>query len=84
MFYVYVLRSESTGRRYIGSTANIAERLSQHNAGYCKATKHGVPWKLVYQETSPNRADAVTREKFLKTGRGREELAKIQDRLQIG
>ncbi|MFM8458828.1 MAG: GIY-YIG nuclease family protein [Chthoniobacterales bacterium] len=46
MYHVYVLRSEKTGRRYVGSTQDIAARLLQHNSGQFLATKHGIPWKL--------------------------------------
>jgi len=41
MFYCYVLRSQKTGRRYIGSCKNLTERIRRHNAGDSKATKHG-------------------------------------------
>jgi predicted GIY-YIG superfamily endonuclease len=50
VYVVYVLRSETTGRRYIGSCQDLHERFRQHNAGESKATKHGVPWKLGTQE----------------------------------
>jgi len=36
MFYVYVLRSNKNGRRYIGSCQNIADRVRQHNNGVSK------------------------------------------------
>src|SRR5881296_745176 len=42
MFYCYVLRSQKTGRRYVGSCENLAVRLRRHNAGDSKATRHGV------------------------------------------
>ena len=74
MFYVYVLKSETTGRRYIGSSANLEDRLRRHNAGHSKATKHGAPWKLVHRETFATRAEAARREKYFKTGKGRDEL----------
>jgi predicted GIY-YIG superfamily endonuclease len=46
MFYCYVLRSEKARRRYVGSCENLADRISRHNAGESKATKHGIPWIL--------------------------------------
>jgi hypothetical protein len=42
MFYCYVLRSQKTGRRYVGSCENLVERIRRHNAGESKATKHGL------------------------------------------
>ena len=74
MFYVYVLCSQTTGRRYVGSCQDLDERLRRHNAGHSKATRHGVPWVLVHREAYPSRSEAMQRERFYKTGRGREEL----------
>jgi putative endonuclease len=74
MFYVYVLRSSKTGRRYVGSCENVGDRLHRHNAGHSKATRHGIPWVLVHSESFSNRAEATKKERYSKTGRGREEL----------
>jgi len=74
MFDVYVLLSAETGRRYIGSCENIVERLRRHNAGHSKATRHGVPWILILAESFPTRAEAIRKERYFKTGRGRDEL----------
>lgn len=77
MYHVYVLRSEKTGRRYVGSTQNIEERLAQHNRGYSLATKHGAPWMLLHSEEFATRAEAFQRERFFKTGKGRDLLDKL-------
>ena len=77
MFHVYVLRSDKTGRRYIGSSQNIESRLNEHNSGYSLATKHGAPWKLIHHEEFPTRAEAVRRERFYKTGKGRDFLDRL-------
>jgi len=74
MFYCYVLRSQKTGRRYVGSCENLTERIRRHNAGDSKATKHGVPWSLVHSESFDTRAEAAERERYYKTGKGRHEL----------
>ncbi len=73
-YCVYVLCSERTGRRYVGSCQDIPARLRRHNEGRSKATRHGVPWSLVYVERFSTRAAAGERERFYKTGRGREKL----------
>ncbi|MCH8823469.1 MAG: GIY-YIG nuclease family protein [Planctomycetes bacterium] len=74
-FCVYVLRSETSGRRYVGSTKDVNIRLSRHNAGHSKSTRAGRPWRLVYTtEAFPSRSEAVKRELFLKSGKGRECL----------
>ncbi len=77
MFYVYVLQSESTKRYYTGFTADLEHRIGQHNAGLTKSTKNRGPWKLVYAEKQGSRAAAMARERFLKSGQGREDLAEL-------
>ena len=77
MFYVYVLRSSKTGRRYVGSCENVDERLGRHNAGHSNATRHGLPWILVHSESFTNRAEAARKERYYKLGRGRNELDKL-------
>jgi putative endonuclease len=78
MFHVYVLRSAKTGRRYVGSCEDIDDRLHRHNNGESKATKHGIPWVLLQVEEFPTRAMATRRERFYKTGRGRDKLDRLQ------
>ena len=78
MFYCYLVRSEKTGRRYIGSCEKLTERSRRHNAGDSKATKHGVPWILLCSEGFATRSEAAQRERYYKTGRGRDELDKLR------
>ena len=77
MFYVYVLQSETTEQYYIGFTAHVEQRIGQHNAGVTKSTKNRGPWRLVYQEKYDSRAEAMRREKFLKSGKGSEQIAEL-------
>jgi len=77
MFYIYVLISEKTGRRYVGMSKDPEKRLIQHNSGFTKSTKAYRPWKIVYQEGFETLVEAVNREKYLKSGVGREFLDKI-------
>ena len=77
MFYVYVLRSQSSGRLYTGQTASVADRVQQHEQGLSPSTKGRGPWELVHQEAFATRAEAMRRERELKTGKGREELQRL-------
>jgi putative endonuclease len=61
-YFVYVLKSLSSGRSYVGSTNNLQSRLLRHNNNESKATKSKGPWKLMYQEAFPTRSQAVKRE----------------------
>ena len=77
MFFVYVLQSESTKHFYTGSTSNLSLRLSQHNSGETKSTKNRGPWKLVHREEFATRSEAMRRESFLKSGKGRDQLSAL-------
>ena len=67
MPFVYILKSEKTGRFYYGSTDNIENRLTYHNRGKVKSTKPFRPWLLHYKEEYATRSEAVKREMFFKS-----------------
>jgi putative endonuclease len=77
MFFVYILRSESTGRFYIGQTQDVAERLVYHNANYSKSLKNRGPWKLVHTEEFDTRGHAMRRERQLKSWKDRRMLKQL-------
>ena len=77
MFHVYVLRSTRPGRRYVRSCEDLDERLRRHNLDHFEATRHGIPWTLIYSETFCNRAEATRKERYYKSGRGRETLDQL-------
>jgi len=80
MHYVYVLVSNATGRLYIGSSASPDERLASHNGGKVKSTRPYRPWRRIHLEEYEDVASALSREKYLKSGWGRKELAKLFSR----
>ena len=82
MFYVYVLRSRTTGELYTGSTSDLTRRIAEHNEGASRSTKHARPWELVHQEEFVTRTEAVRREHHLKTGKGRDELHRLLGQLK--
>ena len=75
-FWVYVIRSESSGKLYVGHTSDLDGRVRQHNnpetnrSLYTK--RHCGPWRLVHFEEFASRGGAMARERFLKSGQGRE------------
>ena len=77
MYTVYVLKSLKNNRLYTGSTNNIERRLKEHNGGHIGYTKFTRPFSLLYREEYPSRSEAYIRERFLKSGKGREFLKKI-------
>ncbi|MCK4905493.1 GIY-YIG nuclease family protein [bacterium] len=75
--YVYILKSKKDESFYIGSTKNVNERLKQHNKGYNVSTKKKIPWVLIRTEKYNDKSLALKREKFLKSGKGREVLKNL-------
>ena len=71
MFYVYVLQSESDDGLYIGFSTDLRRRLKEHGEGKSFATSYRGPWRLIYYEAYLEEADALGREKYLKSGGGR-------------
>jgi len=72
MFFVYVIRSSVNGYFYVGLTENIDSRLKKHNEGSTPSTKPYRPWELFFFETCATRLEAREREKYLKSGIGKE------------
>jgi len=77
MFYVYVIYSQIKNVLYKGLTSNLERRLREHNEGYNQSTKPGSPWKLIYREKFKTRKEARQKEKYFKSGIGREFLRKM-------
>ncbi len=73
-FSVYILRSKYDNKRYIGSTKNVTDRLKEHNQGKVKSTRKRRPLILLYQEKYSTKKEAEVRERYLKSGSGREWL----------
>jgi len=73
-FQTYVLKSLKDGIRYMGSGENANERLRRHNKGDYQFTKGHRPWEIIHTENFETRAEALKREKFLKSGQGRKWL----------
>ena len=76
-FDVYVLWSASLAKTYVGMTSNLNERIKAHNLGSKGWTVRGRPWQLIYWETFADKPAAILREKYLKSGIGREFLQTI-------
>lgn len=76
-YFVYVIKSQKDGRLYKGMTSDLDRRIKEHNLGLNKSTKSYFPWVLVYFEQFETRKDARNREKYLKSGIGREYLNNI-------
>ncbi len=72
MFYIYVLVSQSRNYIYVGLTQDTQKRFRQHQEGKNATTKAYKPFKLVHKELFNTRDEARVREKYLKSGIGKE------------
>ncbi len=77
MYTVYVLRSLKDGKHYTGYTNDLQRRMKEHNSVKTESIKRRRPFELVYSEEFLDINEAKQREKYFKTGKGREELKKI-------
>ena len=77
MFYVYAISSRVKNYIYVGLTNNLERRLKEHNNGRSKTTKSYVPFDLLYSEILESRKAARIREKYLKSGVGKEFLKSL-------
>ena len=65
------------GYTYTGMTVDIDLRLRQHNDKSLSFwTKRGTNWHLIYSEKYESKSEAFRRERWLKTGLGREFIKK--------
>ena len=76
MWTVYVIRSEVNGRLYVGMSENLEQRIKAHNSGKVFSTKGFKPWILIHTEEFSDSLSSRKREKYLKSGYGKQWLKK--------
>jgi putative endonuclease len=77
MYFVYAIKSEVKNYIYVGMASDLEGRFSRHNHGYERTTRSYRPFRLILQESFATRAEARKREKYLKSGIGKEFLKSI-------
>jgi len=71
---LYVLKSQASGRRYVGITNDLVRQLREHSSGKTKAGQILGDYVLLHTEEFVDHVRARAREKFLKSGQGRKWL----------
>ena len=87
-FHVYIIENPA-GRLYVGHTDDLPRRLLEHNAPEHNqrkyTTKHAGPWRLVWSKEHASRAEAMRREREIKSMRSsrwiREKLLQQVERV---
>ncbi len=68
---VYILRSEKYRKRlYIGLTEDLENRIKEHNHNESRYSKNYAPWDLETYIVFKDKSQAVSFEKYLKSGSG--------------
>ena len=77
-FVVYILFSKKFNKTYVGFTSNLIARFTSHNILGTKGyTLKYRPWEVVFVEFFKSKQEAVAREQFYKTGKGRQLIKEI-------
>ena len=84
-YFVYILENTEDKTWYIGFTQNLKQRIQDHIHKKSPYTsKKTGKWILIYCELYRNKKDALGREKFLKSGAGKNFIKKqIKNYLNI-
>lgn len=73
--YLYILKSETLGKYYIGHTCDtLNERLRKHNSNHKGFTGRVNDWKIVYTETYDNKQSAYSRERQIKSWKSKSKI----------
>jgi len=73
MHYLYVLK-DSNNKLYTGITNNLKRRLKEHIKNKVWTTKRMNKINLIFYEAFKSKYDAIKREKYLKTSKGKRVL----------
>ncbi len=79
MVWVYAISSLNYNYIYVGMSINVNERIERHNSRRERTTRHYAPFRLIYVEKCADRIEARKREKYWKSGVGKERLRKIKN-----
>ena len=77
MYFTYILKSRNFDHFYIGHTADLGKRLSEHNSSRVKSTKKYLPWEIIYYESINTKSEAYKRELQIKSYKGGNAFKKL-------
>jgi putative endonuclease len=77
LYTVYAIKSLVKNYIYVGLTTKLNDRFKRHNSGYERTTRSYKPFELIFTEEHNLRQDARKREKYLKSGIGKEFLKSL-------
>jgi len=76
-YYVYVLWSHKDKKFYIGYSDDVDRRVLEHQRGANISTAKRLPVRLIFFEAYVSKKDALRREKYFKTTKGKTTLRQM-------
>ena len=77
MYTIYAIKSLTRNYIYVGMTSDLTKRLDRHYNGFEKTSKPYRPFELIYSEIVDTRIEARKREKYFKSGVGKDFLRNL-------
>jgi putative endonuclease len=81
---LYILRSQSTDKFYVGSAVDVHARLVHHQNGHTPSTRGRGPWELVYEEHFATLSEARARERQIKSWKSHRSIQELIDSKKRG
>jgi putative endonuclease len=83
MYFAYGISSLVRDYIYAGMTKDVPIRFKQHQKGKNRSTRAYRPFQLIYVEQFETRMEARKKEKFLKSGMGKEFLKEKREQAKM-
>jgi len=76
-YFVYILKSQSADKYYIGSSSDPERRLKYHNNYERGFTSRYRPWKIVYIKEYSSKTEALSAERKIKSWKSKKKVIKL-------
>ena len=76
-YFIYILKSFSSGKYYIGSSENPVRRLEYHNSIEKGFTSRYRPWSLIWSKNYSTKVEAQLIERKIKSWKSRVMIEKL-------
>ncbi len=76
-YFLYILKSKTADKHYIGSSENPQRRLQYHNSIEKGFTPRYRPWEIVYTKEYETKEIALTMERKVKGWKSKEMIEKL-------
>jgi putative endonuclease len=75
--FVYILKSKSADKYYIGSSTDPERRLKYHNTIEKGFTSRYRPWEIVYTKEYSSKSEALLAERKMKSWKNKKKIIKL-------